>query len=63
MSYTLKLSTEGRPTLADLREFLALADNFPGTHEVYFDNNYGPDYRTLKSVTVELIPADQDSLL
>ena len=32
MSYTLKLSTEGRPTLTDLREFLALAVNFPGTH-------------------------------
>lgn len=64
MSYTLKLSTEGRPTLTDLREFLALAVNFPGTHEVHFDNKWnGGDYTRPKAVTVELIPADQDSLL
>ena len=57
MSYTLKLSTEGRPTLTDLRELVALADNFPGTHEVRIRTHWDSDKIRDVVDSIELVPA------
>lgn len=57
MSYTLKLSTEGHPTLTELREFLALAVNSPGTHEVRVWTHWDSDKIREVVDSIELVPA------